>query len=282
MLLAEVQATARGDRLTEFFQQLFQACATLLEGVFLRRVGEDDRVHLASEVVEHDDRVGNHQQNVRHAQRIRVRALAQTLLHVTHAVITEVAHQAAVETRQAGDGWHVVAGLEGFDEGQRVFHVVAFGLDAVDGHADVMVVNPQHGAARQADDRVTAPLLAALYGLQQVGIGFVSQFQVDRQRRVEVGQGFAGKRDAVVAGSGQTQEFFADHEVPRGLRIEQSGMQTRRKPARIKSGAPTPAGQGLDDFHPEFASDHHDGVSRRGFDSVGQRYLSGRIQATGN
>ncbi|MCY1174479.1 hypothetical protein D9M73_146820 [compost metagenome] len=142
MLLAEVQATARGDRLAQFFQQLFQTRAALLEGIFLRRVGQHDGVHLAGEVVEHHDGVGDHQQNVRHTQRIRVRALAQTLLHVTHAVITEVAHQAAVETRQAGDGRHVVAGLEGFDEGQRVFHVVAFGLDAVDGHADVMVVNP--------------------------------------------------------------------------------------------------------------------------------------------
>ena len=176
-------------------------------------------MHLAGEVVEHHHRVGHHQQDVRHAQRIRVRALAQALFHITHAVITEIAHQAAVETRQAGDGRHVVASLEGFDEGQRVFSLVAFDLDAVVGHADVMVMNPQHGAARQADDRVTAPLLAALHRFQQVGVGLVGQFQVDRQRRVEVGQGFAGKRDAVVAGSGQTQEFFADHGVPRGLRV---------------------------------------------------------------
>jgi hypothetical protein len=93
---------------------------------------------------------------------------------------------------------------------------VAFDLDAIVGDADVMVMHTQHGAAWQADDRVTAPLLAALHRFEQVGVGLVGQFQVDRQRRVEVGQGFAGQRDTVVAGSGQAQEFFADHEVPRG------------------------------------------------------------------
>ncbi len=144
--------------------------------------------------------------------------LPRALLDITHAVVTEVTDQAAVETRQTGDGRHVVARLEGFDEGQRVFNVVAFGLDAINGDADVMVVNPQHGAARQADDRVTAPFLAALHRFEQVGVGLVGQFQVDRQRRVEVGQGFAGQRNAVVAVSGQAQEFFADHKVPRGVR----------------------------------------------------------------
>ena len=185
-------------------------------------------MHLAGQVVEHHNGVGNHQQNVRHAQRIRVRAFAQTLLDIAHTVVTEVTDQSTVEARQAGDGRHVVARLEGFNEGQRVFDVMAFGLDAIDGDADVMVMNPQHGAARQADDRITAPFLAALHRFEQVGVGLVGQFQVDRQRRVEVGQGFAGQRDAVIAVSGQTQEFFAIHKVPRGVRCNQSGMQTRR------------------------------------------------------
>jgi hypothetical protein len=104
LLLAEVQATTWGDRLTEFFQQLFQARATLFESVFLRRVGQDDGVHLAGQVVEHNHRIRHHQQNVRYAQRVRVRAFAQALFHITHAVITEVTHQAAVEARQASDG----------------------------------------------------------------------------------------------------------------------------------------------------------------------------------
>lgn len=191
----------------------------MLESIGLGRVGEDDRVHLACQVVEHHHRVGNHQQNVRHPQRIGVWAFAQALFHVTHAVVAEIPHQAAIEARQARDGRHVVARLERFDEGQRVLHIVAFDLDAVMGDADVIVMHPQDRAARQADDRVTAPLFTALHRFQQVGIGLVGQLQVDRQRRIEVGQGFPGHGDTVVAGSGQTQEFFADHEVPRGVRV---------------------------------------------------------------
>ena len=125
---------------------------TLFEGIGLRRVSQHNCVHLAGEVVEHHHRIRNHQQNVRHAQWIRVRTFAQALLHIPHAVITEVTHQTAVEARQTGNGRHVVTGLEGFDEGQRVFNVVAFGLDAIDGDADVMVMHPQHGAARQTND----------------------------------------------------------------------------------------------------------------------------------
>lgn len=191
----------------------------MFKGVFLRRIGQYDGVHLACQVVEHHHRIGDHQQDVRYTQRIGVRALAQTLLHVAHAVITEIPHQATVEARQAGDGRHVVACLEGLDEGQRVFDIVAFHLDPIDGHAHVQVMHPQNRAARQANDRIASPLLPALHRLQQVGVGLIGQFQVDRQRRVEVGKGFAGKRNAVVAGSGQTQEFFADHEVPRGMRV---------------------------------------------------------------
>lgn len=162
----------------------------MLERIGLGRVGEHNRVHLAGQVVEHHHRVGNHQQDVRHTQRVGVRAFAQALLHITHAVVAEIPHQAAIETRQTSNGWHVVARLEGFDEGQRVLHIVAFDLDAIMGDADVMVMHPQDRAARQADDRVTAPLFAALHRFQQIGIGLVGQFQVDRQRRIEVGQGF--------------------------------------------------------------------------------------------
>lgn len=191
----------------------------MLERVDLGRVSEHNRVHLPGEVVEHHHRIGDHQQNVRHPQRIRVRAFAQAFFHVAHAVVAEVTHQAAVEAWQPSNGRHVVARLERLDERQRVFDIVAFDLDAIMANAHMMVMYPQHRAARQADDRVTAPLLAALDRLEQVGVGLVGQFQVDRQRGVEVGQGFTGQGDTVIAGSGQTQEFFAGHDMPRGLRI---------------------------------------------------------------
>ncbi|MDT4829051.1 hypothetical protein FQZ97_624610 [compost metagenome] len=212
---AEVEAAARSDRLAQVFQQFLQTRMAVLVGIGLGRVGEDDGVHLAGQVVEHHHGVGHHQQDVRVAQRVRVRALRQALLDVAHAVIAEVADQPAVEARQPRQGRYAVAVLELFDEGQRVFAFEMLGLDAVDLDARRVAVDPQHGAAGQADDRVAAPLLAALHGFEQVGVGTVGQLQVDGQRGVEIGEGFAGERNAVVAFCGQPLEFFASHDRPR-------------------------------------------------------------------
>ncbi|MNN31443.1 hypothetical protein D3C81_1451310 [compost metagenome] len=184
----------------------------MFEGVLLGRVDQYDGVHLARQVVEHHHGVRHHQQDIWHAQRIRVRARAQTLLHIPHAVIAEVADQAAIETWQARNIGDLVTVLERLDEGQRVFDVVAFNLDAILQDTHVVAMHAHHRTRWQADHRVTPPLLAALYRLEQIGVGLVGQFQVDRQWRVEVGQGFTGQGDAVVAGSGQAQEFFAGHE----------------------------------------------------------------------
>ncbi len=137
---------------------------------------------------------------------------ARLLLDVAHAVVAEVADQAAVEARQTGEGGDVVARLELLDEGQRVGALEALDLHAVDAHAHLVAVDAQHRARRQADDRVAAPFLAALHGFEQVGVGGVGQLQVDRQRGVEVGEGFESERDAIVAVGGQAQEFFAVHE----------------------------------------------------------------------
>ncbi len=168
-------------------------------------------MQLAGEVVEHHHGVGNHQQDIRCAQRIRVGATAQFALDIAHAVVAEVADQPAIEARQAFDRRDAVALLEGLDEGQRVLDLAGLGLDAIGSHADAVVLHAQHGAAWQADDRIAPPLLAALNGFEQIGVRRIGQFQVQRQRRVEVGKGFERQGDAVMAFGGQTQEFFAGH-----------------------------------------------------------------------
>ncbi|MNZ87010.1 hypothetical protein D3C78_1058560 [compost metagenome] len=196
-------------------QQLFQTRMAVLVSIRLGRIGEDDGVHLAGQVVEHHHGVGNHQQDVRIAQRVRVRALRQALLDVAHAVIAEVADQPAVEARQSRQGRYAVAVLELFDEGQRVFALETLGLDVVDLDARTAAMDTQHGAAGQADDRVAAPLLTALHGLEQIGVRPIGEFQVDRQGGIEISEGFAGKRDTVVAFGGQPLEFFASHDRPR-------------------------------------------------------------------
>ncbi len=109
-------------------------------------------MQLAGEVVEYHHGVGNHQQDIRCAQRIRVGAIAKFALDIAHAVVAEIADQPAVEARQAFDRRDAVALLEGFDEGQRVLDLTGLGLDAIGGHADAVIPHAQHGAARQTDD----------------------------------------------------------------------------------------------------------------------------------
>ncbi len=240
----QVHPQARGDRLAQAGDQRIEAGQAGLEGAGLARIGEDDGVQLARQVVEHHHGVGNHQQDVRGAQRVGIGAGAQAPLDVAHAVVAEVADQPAVEARQAGQGRHVVARLELLDEGQRIGALVALGFHAVDAHPRLVAVDAQHRARRQADDRVAAPFLAALHRFEQVGVGRVGQLQVDRQRGVEVGEGFAGERDAVVAGSGQTQEFFTGHDQPRGLvngrYAKRAGKPARDEIRRASASGPVP------------------------------------------
>ena len=182
--------------------QLGQASLTALVSIGFAGVGQNDGVQLAGQVVKHHHGVGDHQQNVRIAQRIGVRAGRQLLLDVAHAVIAEVAHQTAIEARQAGNWRDLITLLEGLDKGQRVFAVVLLDHHVIDAYRDLVLVGTQHGAARQADDRVTPPLLAALHRLQQIGVRRVGQLQVQGQRGVEIRQGFDRHRDTVIAGSG--------------------------------------------------------------------------------
>ncbi len=168
-------------------------------------------MQLAGEVIEYHHRVGDHQQDIRRTQRVRVGTVAELTLDVAHTVVAEIAHQSAIEARQPFDRRNPVALLEGLDEGQRVLDLQAFRLDPIDGHPHLIAVNAQHGAARQSDDRVSPPLLTALDGFEQIGVRRVGQFQVQRQRGVEVGERLERQGDAVVAFVGQTQEFFAGH-----------------------------------------------------------------------
>ncbi|MNF62568.1 hypothetical protein D3C84_442520 [compost metagenome] len=272
---AGVHAEARHHWLTQLLPQQGQACLALLEGIGLARIDQDDGVQLAGQVVEHDHRIRDHQQDVRGAQRIGVRAVGQALFHITHAVVAEVAHQSAVEARQAGDRRHLIALLEGFDEGQRVFAVVAFHLGVIDADADFQAMGAQHGTTLQADDGVTAPLLAALHRLQQVGVRGVGELQVEGQGRVEIRQGLERKRNAVIAFGGQTQEFFAGHDQPRGqgapwglLEMKASVCKRAGGPGQNELGAPAPTGDGLDDLHsssfePMLAGNNHVSVSLR-------------------
>ncbi|MNJ63736.1 hypothetical protein D3C77_596570 [compost metagenome] len=94
-------------------------------------------------------------------------------------------------------------------------------------------MHAQYGAARQTDDRIAPPLFPALHRLEQVGIGRIGELEVQRQRRIEIGQRLERQRNAVVAFGGQAQEFFAGHI---SLVVEGRTERFANAPARSRSG----------------------------------------------
>ncbi len=120
-------------------------------------------MQLAGKVIEYHHLIGNHQQDIRVAQWIGIDRSCQSRLHIAHTVITEIAHQTAVEARQPGNVRHPVTGLELLDEGQRILALMLLGEDAIDLDPGSTTLHLEHGTGRQADDGVTPPFLAALH-----------------------------------------------------------------------------------------------------------------------
>ena len=211
----------RADRVLELLAQLAQAPLGVGIGLGLRRVGVDDQVELAREVVDHRQLLALQQQDVGAAQRVGRAALLQLLLDVAHRVVAEVAGQAAAEARQAGPQRHLEALLVGRDEVQRVaarcLDHLAVG-DDLGQRLGAEAAGAQQGARRQADEAVAAEALAAHHRFQQEAVAAavlgVGQLEIEGQRGFEVGEGLDHQRDAVVALRAEALEFeFGDHGV---------------------------------------------------------------------
>ena len=111
------------------------------------RVGVDDQVEPAREVVDDRELLALHEQDVGHADRVGPRSRrgrrGEPRLDVAHRVVAEVAGEAAAEARQAGPERDLEAGLPGGDEVERVAVV---GLDdpAVGDDLGAKAGGPQH------------------------------------------------------------------------------------------------------------------------------------------
>ena len=120
--------------------------------------------------------------------------------HEADHVVAEKAHRATIKARQAGRGAHRERGEQGAQFGQRVDPVQ---LDHPARTAGVLhahlVAHAGEGDQRvQADERISAPLLAALHGLEQEGVSRVAgDLGKDGERRVQIGDDGAGHRDQV-------------------------------------------------------------------------------------
>ena len=111
-----------------------------------------------------------------------------------------------------------------------------------------------HGDSRvggQADEGIAAEAFAALHGFEQVGKRIVGQFEVDRQRRVEIGKSFEGHRNAVVALGGEPVEI-ALIDLSHGV-LRKTCYCRRTHGLAVRRGSdvrvPGPPGPGL---RPEF------------------------------
>ena len=143
------------------------------------------------EVVERDERVREHQREVREPDRVRVRRAER--LDGAHAVVAEEADRAAGERRQAGDRRLAVA----LDLGGRE----RVGVAAVG-------ERPAHDAARPvADERPAPDALALLGGLEQEGGPGAAQLEERGDGRLAVLEVGLADRDEVVARLGERPDL---------------------------------------------------------------------------
>ena len=194
----------RRRRLAELRGQGAQLGQRPLAGARLVRVDQADELHAGLQVVEDDDVLGDHQQDVRSAYGVRRGAVLESPLHIAHTVIAEVAHQAAVKPRQPRRRRHPVAGLERLHKGQRVLDLRLFHQPPVRGHFNALAESLEHRAAGQADDGVAPPGLAPLGGFKQIRPGLAGQLQIGGKRGVQIGEDPQRHRHPVVAVGGQS------------------------------------------------------------------------------
>jgi hypothetical protein len=174
-------------------------------------LGIDHQCQLARKVVDHGDFFGKQQHDVGNSQVVGFLGARQAGFDVADGVVAEATDQAAAEARQPGGrsgtkALHVLA-----DEVERVGVVFTLGDAVAVQYQYLMRIDDNARRTGQADDRVAAKALAPLHRFEEIAVRRVGQFQIDRQRRIEVGKGFERDRDAVVAFGCQAIEIGFSH-----------------------------------------------------------------------
>ncbi len=205
------------DRGARGATQLLQPLLRTGVRVVLAGIGVDDQGDLAREVVDDRELVGQQQQHVGQiVERARASRLAQRelALDVPHGVVAEIAGEPAAESRQPGLRRRPEAAQELAEERERVAFM------ALDDAACILDFGerPAHAQPHlggQADERVAAEALAAHDRFEQERVALLRELQVQRQRRVEVGERLEDERDPVVALRRQRAKLrVRDHAIP--------------------------------------------------------------------
>ena len=163
----------RADRILELVFQFAQALLGVGVGLGRGRVGVNNQVELARQVVDHGQFFALQQQDVRTAQAVGRAGFFQLLFNVAHRVITEIACQTTTKTRQArpqGDleallvSGHKIQRVAGgsFDH-RAITHDFGLGISA-------KAAGAQQGARGQANKTVAAKSLTTDHGFEQKAV----------------------------------------------------------------------------------------------------------------
>ena len=181
----------------------------------LRRIGVDDKRDLSRKIIDNGELFGEKEQDVRHrGERIdrRARGPCELALDVTHGVVAEVPGEPAAEARQTRYRRRAIASLELGDEIERIA-AMALGDRGAVANFDALPARADARRRRQAYERVAAEALAADYRFQEKGVRPVGELDVERKRRVEIGERLEDKRDAVKSLRGKRAEFGFGHDA---------------------------------------------------------------------
>ena len=210
-----------GEPLADLRDHAERALVARLDALLLDvGVGEDrDRV---LEVVEGDERVGQHQREVGQPDRVLVRRAER--LDRAHAVVAEEADRAARERRQAGQRRLALALHLGGGERVRVAAV---------GEA------PAHDPARPVADERPAPDALALLGrLEQERRARAAQLQERGDGRLAVLEERMADRDEVVLGRERADLVEGRAHAEAQLRLSRDGHSAPPRRRRARDRAP--------------------------------------------
>ena len=173
-----------------------------------QRVGQD--AETPQPVVENEDRVGDHEDHVRHIQPIwlALRQFADGGLEEPDNVVSHEADGAPGKPRQPRQRHGLEAGHQFLKLAKRIRLRLKLARLPVFGDGDGPAAGAEKDARIAADKRVTAAFVAVLGGLQQEGVAAAIQFFESGDGRLRVGDQLRADRDEIAVFC-QLAELFA-------------------------------------------------------------------------
>ena len=158
----------------------------LLQRFFFGGMGEDHHLHHVAQVIENNQMPAGRKNGFGHSPLFRDDA--GQMFPASDQVIINIAHQPSLKRREIDGGHGLEAGHYIPDYLQRIFDLpknrALPALPQLDG--PVACRHLDKGPA--ADKTVAPPVFAAVGAFQQVGIRFVSQFQIGGDRCFRISQ----------------------------------------------------------------------------------------------